>query len=404
MSIQEEAARHLKLLGTRADAIADAYAGGRGRFNDVDVPPAVIDELVQRRIANRSGLDAEARLSSHLVKHLNVAMNTARIRQLGLDIGVMMDDIRDSTNRYLQFKGVNASDSRAFLEMAEDSANALCDSLQEESAEVWGLIQDEFSVVDSLEAKIILNRSRLERTGKLVTALQSLDLQELGDLAMGDRRLRPLFGVMLPVAVEASRQNLGDALIQLTQMLFRFEQLERRAALVKGFIRHFRQHRDYQPQDYSVQVVVPDLFRAIAPVTVRPAADIATNNSRVEIQLAELLDGLRVEQPQARSGEVSDGVLEEGDTEEVEIRPSPLRESVRQVFVEVVEAGEPVSVLSRASTVISENAELWLLVAFEEYNSLPGEHKAVFRLEFVGCQDPIFDGNFNATDILICPR
>ncbi|MGB4343833.1 MAG: hypothetical protein WBJ03_09485, partial [Moraxellaceae bacterium] len=340
MSIQEETVRHLKLLGARAEAIADAYASDRGRLNDAEAPPAVIDELVQRRIANRSGMDAEARLSSHLVKHLDVAMNTARIRQLGLDIGAMVDDIRDSTNRYLQIKGVNASDARTFLEMAEDSANALCDSLQEEAADVWGLIQDEFSVVDSLEAKIILNRSRLERTGKLVTALESLDLQELNELAMGDRRLRPLFGIMLPVAVESSRQNLGDALTQLTQMLFQFEQLERRAALVKGFIRHFRQHRDYQPQDYSAQVVVPDLFRTIAPVIARPAADIATNNSRVEIQLAELLDGLRVEQPQGRPGEASDGVLEEGSPEEVEIRPSPLREAVRQVFVDVVEVGE----------------------------------------------------------------
>lgn len=404
MSLKDESQRHLKLLGARAEAIADAYTGGRGLLDDLSVPPEIVDELVQRRVANRSTLDGQARLSSHLVSHLDVAMNTVRIRQYGFDIGSVVDSIRESTNQYLKFRAINSADAQTFLDMAENSARALSETLQEEAAEVWSLIQGEFSVVDSLEAKITLNRARLDRTGRLINALESLNLVEIIDLGMADRRLRPLFTVHIPAAVESSRQNLGAALTKLRDMLFRFEQIESRTGLQKGYLRHLRRFPDFVPQDYGVQIVVPDVFLAILPLAVRSSADVKTQNPHLENQLADLLKGLRAEQPLKHESEKADGALEEGDAQDMEIKPSPVREAVRNIFVDALMQGNPLSVLSRIDLSVNTDAELWLMTALEEFNSMPKAHKDVFRLEYVGRPDFIFDGNFNATDLLICPR
>lgn len=404
MSLKEESQRHLKLLGARAEAIADAYTTGRGLVDDVTTSPEIVDELVQRRVANRSTLDGQARLSSHLVSHLDAAMNTVRIRQYGFDIGSVVDSIRESTNQYLKFRAINSADAQTFLDMAESSARALSETLEEEATELWSLIQGEFSVVDSLEAKITLNKARLDRTGRLISALESLNLVEIVDLGMADRRLRPLFTVHIPSAVESSRQNLGAALIKLSQMLFRFEQIESRTGLLKGYLRHLRRCPDFVPQDYGVQIVVPGLFLAILPLFVRCNVDVKTQSPRLENQLADLLKGLRSEQSMRHDGEQTDGALEEGEAQEVEMNQSPVREAVRNLFVDALMKGSPLSLISHIDITLNTDAELWLLTTLEEFNSMPVAHKDVFRLEYVGRADDIFDGNFNATDLLICPR
>lgn len=404
MSLKDETLRHLKLLGARAEAIADAYTSGRGLLDEHSVDPKLVDELVQRRVANRSSLDGLARLSGHLVSHLDVAMSTARIRQSGLDIGTLVDSIRDATGAYMKLKVINQDDAQVYLDTAESTAHALADSLLEEAADVWGLIQGEFSIVESLEAKILLNRDRLERTGRLISALESLKLSEIMELGQADNRLRSLFMSRIPAAIEGSRQNLSDALSQLKKMLFRFEQIEARTGLVKAYRRHLQRHPDFMPQDYSVQLAVPGLFMAVEPHKVLAYADVKTSDSRMENQLAELLAGLRAEQPAKRPGEYTDGTLQEGDAEEVEVKPSPVRDAIRRLFAEALASDSPLSVLCHVDQALSANAELWLLTTLEEFNSMPTEHRDVFHLEYVGRPDVIFDGNFNATDLLICPR
>lgn len=404
MSLKEESQRHLKLLGARAETIADAYTGSRGLLDELSVSQDILDELVQRRVANRSTLDGQARLSAHLVSHLDAAMNTVRIRHYGFDIGSVVDSIRESTSQYLKFRAINSADAQAFLDMAENSARTLSDTLQEEAAEVWNLIQGEFAVVDSLEAKITLNRARLDRTGRLISALEGLNLAEIVDLGMADRRLRPLLTMHIPEAVERSRQNLGSALIQLNQMLFRFEQIERRTALLKGYCRHLHRNPDFSPQDHTAQIVVPGLFLAIQPLVVRSNADVKTSSQRLENQLADLLNGLRTEQPLAHEGEQTDGALQEGEAQDSEVKPSPVREAVRNLYADALIKGGPLSVVSHINLSISSDAELWLMTALEEFNSMPRAHKGEFRLEYVGQPDVVFDGNFNATDLLICPR
>lgn len=404
MSLKDETLRHLKLLGTRGESIADAYTSDRGLLDEHALDPKLVDELVQRRVANRSSLDGQVRLSAHLVSHLDAAMNTARIRHYGFDIGTLVDSIRDATGAYMKLKIVNPDDAQSFLDTAESTAHALADSLQEEAADVWNLIQGEFSIVESLEAKILLNRSRLERTGRLITALESLKLSEIMELGQADSRLRSLFMMRIPTAVEGSRQNLSAALDQLKKMLFRFEQIEARTGLVKGYRRYLQRHPDFQPLDYTVQLTIPDLFLAMEPLRVMAHADVKTPDSIMENHLAELLAGLRNEQPPRRSGEVTDGELEEGETQNVELKASPVRNAIRILFAEALTSDKPLSVLCHADMTLSSNAELWLLTTLEEFNSMPTEHKAVFQLEYVGQPDVIFDGNFNATDLLICPR
>lgn len=404
MSLKEEANRHLRLLGARAEAITEAYTSGRGLVDEITTAPDIVDELLQRRVANRSTVDGHARISSHLISHLDVAMNTVRIRQYGFDIGSVVDSIRESTNDFLKFTKINSVDAQTFLETAEESARALCEIIQDEAAEVWRLILGEFSVVDSMEAKIVLNRARLVRTGRLIDALKSLDIDEIVEFGMADRRLRPLFTKQIPDAVERSRQDLSAALTKLSQMLFLFEKIEHRTGLLKGYLRHLRRCPEFVPQDYDVQVVVPDLFLVIQPLSVKASADIKTQSTRLESQLAEMLEGIRAKPPTGHEGEQTDGAIEKGETQEIEVRPSPVREAIRNLFKDALLKESPLSVLSNADHAINPSAELWLMTAMEEYNSMPRAHKDVFRMEYVGQVDVIFDGNFNATDVLICPR
>lgn len=404
MSMHGTTIQLLKMLGAHAEAIADAYGVSRSEINANKVPQSVIDELERHRLVVFAGEDHQPRLSPRLVGFLDYALHTERLRQVDFSVADSLMELRTLSQQYLKVRLTSPEDAQQFLDGIHEAADSLCDSLNEVSRHLWRIIRSEFSVVTSIEAKRELNQSHLNKTGRLLDALKAIDLSELNAMGADDRALRRLFGTRLPRAMEESRQNLADALWQLTEMLFKFQRLEKRTGLVKGLIRHLKKHPNFQPSNYDEQLTVPDLFTAVQPLKMPGAIDISTDSSQFQLELIALVDGLRKEAPVGNAPAISDGLIISEQEPVVEVARSALKVAIRGIFLDVLEKNDKVSGMASFSPLVCDDPEIWLFAILSEHSSLPKKEQALFEITFDGAEDSFFTGNFKAKDVLVCPR
>jgi hypothetical protein len=147
---------------------------------------------------------------------------------------------------------------------------------------------------------------------------------------------------------------------------------------------------------------VPALFAAVKPI--RPTANAHIRDESMELTFTEILEGLRKELPpdeDQRADPISTDMEEQA---QVTLDWDSFKEAVRQVFFRCLDENREISGLDcYTSAPDGVDVELWLYALMAEYNAMKEDDRALFELNFPGVFDSVFDGNFHAEDVLLCP-
>ena len=403
MSSTETGIRALKGLAKHAELLVAAYESGSRLIPEIEENESSIRELLQLRLVDRQADDGAIRLNTVVTSLLDHSLKTQRLKMFSADIGEALEGLEFLAQRYVQSKSSGASSDRSKL-LDELGGNVfdLCDGLLSQAQSIWRQVEGDFGAVSQLETKMALNRNTLAKVNRILQSLELIDMAALYRISSRDRDLRKLLQVQLPEVIEQCRQILSDAIGRLNKMMFRLEQLATQATRVNQLVDHYNLHSGWQPQDYSAQLDVPALFAAVQPL--RPIAKAHVRDDSMELVFAEILEGLRKELPPDEDQQVEPISTDMKEQAQVTLDWGGFEEAVRQVFFLCLEEGREVSGLEcYTSAPDGVDVELWLYALMAEYNAMREEDRALFKLNFPGAFDPVFDGNFHAEDVLLCP-
>lgn len=403
MSSTETGIRALKGLAKHAELLVAAYESGSRLIPEIEENESSIRELLQLRLVDRQADDGAIRLNTVVTSLLDHSLKTQRLKMFSADIGEALEGLEFLAQRYVQSKSSGASsDSSKLLDELGGNVFDLCDGLLSQAQSIWRQVEGDFGAVSQLETKMALNRNTLAKVNRILQSLELIDMAALYRISSRDRDLRKLLQVQLPEVIEQCRQILSDAIGRLNKMMFRLEQLATQATRVNQLVDHYNLHSGWQPQDYSAQLDVPALFAAVQPL--RPIAKAHVRDDSMELVFAEILEGLRKELPPDEDQQVEPISTDMKEQTQVTLDWGGFEEAVRQVFFLCLEEGREVSGLEcYTSAPDGVDVELWLYALMAEYNAMREEDRALFKLNFPGAFDPVFDGNFHAEDVLLCP-
>lgn len=404
MSSRSVAGKLFRLLSKHQDVILDAYARHGGELSDDDEHLRAVDELIRHRLAWQPDEYSPAMLSSSLRQWLDHSLQNERLSRIDADVGGRMQAIQQSRDSYMRaLQRGDRRDGDVLLLHVKEQVYELTELLGENVRKLWRRIESDFDYVESIAAKQEENQQTLELAERLIEGLNAIDLDELQQQAGSDRELKRLFSSTLPMAVEHCRKELIDALHRLSAMLFRLRKLEQRGRTVRALQRFFVQRPGHSLAVHAERLPLPALAAVPPPRPLAAIADIS--NAALELSLAGLLAGLR---KSAVADELQAGnrLTVETKPDEATLLETPaLKRAVRSVFIEVVRDGKPL-----AATATYERAsefcdlESWIHGLSGEYNAMQLGHRRRFTLEWQGEPHPVFKGNLNATDLLICKR
>jgi len=402
VSTRQAGVRWLQMLGKHAELIIDAYHTPHGFVPKNEEEESAIDELIKQRVAWRPE-DAEAiRLIGPLRTALDQALKTVRLHTLDARIGESVNEIFKLGITYNDTRKRNENDASLLLAELEEMVFSLCENLTESSRQIWRHIDTKFSSVTSLDAKLKLNQMSLDRAERIVKSIGEIDLAALQEISGSNADLRRLFNIQLPRALEFSLRDMTDAFARLDKILFDLRELKARSRLVQRFVTHYQRNPGYVPNDYAEWANVPSLFCAVEALIPGGCANV--RSSRHELILQDLLVGIRtVAVPDEDLVVIPVPVDVELPPRDMFI-PSPFKAAIRDLFANVLQERTVVSGLSGYSAVAEDHSPaIWIYGILAEYASLSHEHRKFFKLEYVGHYDPVFDGNFIAKDVRVCP-
>lgn len=403
MSSTETGIRALKGLAKHAELLVAAYESGSRLIPETEENESSIRELLQLRLVDRQADDGAIRLNTVVTSLLDHSLKTQRLKMFSADIGEALEGLEFLAQRYVQSKSSGASgDSSKLLDELGGNVFDLCDGLLSQAQSIWRQVEGDFGAVSQLEIKMALNRNTLAKVNRILQSLELIDMASLYRISSRDRDLRKLLQVQLPEVIEQCRQILGDAIGRLNKMMFRLEQLATQATRVNQLVDHYTSHPGWQPQDYSAQLDIPVLFAAVKPI--RPMANSHIRDGGMELVFAEILEGLRKDLPPDENQLVDPISTDLNEQEQVTLDWGAFKKAVRQVFFLCLEEDREVSGLeSYSSAPDGVDVELWLYALMAEYNAMKEEDRALFAMSFPGEFDTVFDGNFHAEDVLLCP-
>lgn len=403
MSSTETGVRALKGLAKHAELLVVAYESGSRLIPETQENENAIRELLQLRLVDRQADDGAIRLNTVVTALLDHSLKTQRLKMFSADIGEALEGLEFLAQRYVQAKsGGISGDSSKLLDELGGNVFELCDGLLSQAQSIWRQVEGDFGSVSQLETKMALNRNTLAKVNRILQSLELIDMAALYRISSRDRDLRKLLQVQLPEVIEQCRQILGDAIGRLNKMMFRLEQLATQATRVNQLVGYYNLYPGWQPQDYSAQLDVPALFAAVQPIL--PAANAHIRDESMELVFTEVLEGLRKELPPDEDQRVDPISTDMKEQEQVTLDWGDFKEAVRQVFFRCLEESREVSGLEcYIFAPDGVDVELWLYALMAEYNAMREEDRALFKLNFPGAFDSVFDGNFHAEDVLLCP-
>ncbi len=403
MSSTETGIRALKGLAKHAELLVVAYESGSRLIPETQESEGAIRELLQLRLVDRQADDGAIRLNTVVTALLDHSLKTQRLKMFSADIGEALEGLEFLAQRYVQAKSSGVSgDSSKLLDELGGNVFELCDGLLSQAQSIWRQVEGDFGAVSQLETKMALNRNTLAKVNRILQSLELIDMEALYRISSRDRDLRKLLQVQLPEVIEQCRQILGDAIGRLNKMMFRLEQLATQATRVNQLVDYCNLHPGWQPQDYSGQLDVPALFAAVKPI--RPTANAHIRDESMELVFTEILEGLRKELPPDEDQRVEPISTDIKEQAQVTLDWGGFKQAVRQVFFRCLEEDREVSGLEcYTSAPDGVDVELWLYALMAEYNAMKEEDRVLFILDFPGEFDSVFDGNFHAEDVLLCP-
>ena len=401
------AAHHLlKSLAKHADILVEAYDNNQGRLPETTENSNSIAELISLRIVVRDEATGGApRLTSNLKKLMDESLISSRLKMFNTNIGDAVNDITFFANEYLSAKrNGDGNDAAMYLNNLDSNIDELSDELTGQTEDIWRQISTNFGAASLLKNKIKLNKNALSKVERILGSIAHIDLEHLRSLGAHDRELRGLLNVRLSIAIEASRKNLSDALVRLNNSMFRLTRLEDRARLVNCLVSHYSQHPSFEPQDCTDQLDVPALFLAVQALPLMGAPDV--NNFALEIAFSDIIVGLRNEPVPQEQKEVVHVAISNDMSEIKVLDIGPFKKGIGKTFVTCLKKNMAINgreAYERFAPV-EIPLDIWLYGIIAEYNAMPNAKQIHFTLNYTGEFDPVFNGNYLATEVTISPR
>jgi len=394
----------LKAVGKHAELIMGAFESNQNVLSETVSNEKAVNELIRLRIAVRDDLDSEVRLNSTIKNLLEHSLKTDRLRMVNADIGQAVEGIFLLVEQYFSAKKANYENDRLkYLHELQDNVSELCDSLLDQTRGIWRQADSDFSVVALLSGKIALNKNAINKVESILNVIDLIDLSKMYQIGERDRELRRLLHVRLPKTIELCRRDLSDAINRLNKMLFKLNTLVARRRLVQQFTDLWNANPSYQPVDYVDKIDLPQVFNRVKKIPLLGAADI--QNTSQELQLSEMLEGLR-KKPPVKEDQFVDRVsanIEEQPP--VIIKLSEFKVAIREVFFNCLSNNEAINGLeSYKMSPDGIDVDIWIYALIAEFNALNESSRKLFSLEFNGASDTIFTGNFKAENITLCPN
>ncbi|SFX66337.1 hypothetical protein [Marinospirillum alkaliphilum] len=377
-SLLRTGAERLALLGKHAQALMQGYIGEQvdeSAFSD-----AALKKLLAARILWRPDEDSGLKLS-HRVRDLIAEMlSDARRRHVNADVAETLELLRNlvMTWREAQQRGdyLLAEQQQVRLTQEVDDLNSrFADAIDS----LWQRLNSDFGFVSSLNDKIRENERAQKQISRLLDGLDLIDFDELITLVGGSGPLRKLLVSQLQNQVSAHYSNLREVQSRLLQLMARFRQQQSRNLLVNGMVGFLREHPRFRPGNYAQRTEVPTLFNQAAGLV--PAAAAALDRDRDADLLAELLQHLPRRDLQAENLLVAAPAQWSAEAASVAARQQQLKEDVEAYYLQVVDAGQPLSALDYLqSSGLAWDAEIWLFQVIAEYQGLPARQQQQFRI------------------------
>lgn len=402
MSTSDAGISTLKAVGKHAELIMQGFENGQALLETVSNQKA-IDELIRLRLAIRDDISQQVRLSSVVKNLLDHSLKTTRLKMVHADIGTAIDGIFLLINEYHRAKASGSeADKTTYLTELNETVVELSDNLISQCENIWRQIDSDFGAVSQLSSKMALNKNALEKVGRMLDALNYINLEELLELSRNDAQLRLIINTTLQSNIEVCRKLLTDASARLDKMLFNLKRLEEKARLVRTFKTFYQINPGFSPVNQAEKIDIPPLFSLTREVGVSGNAD--HHNPGFEMDFTEMLVGLRKEII-AEEKQIVNPISTDADENEQEVlRPTEFKIQIRRLFLDVIKENQSISgTESFRYAPKSIEPDIWIYALLAEYNAMEDSHKKQFKLSFEGGFDDIFTGNFIADNILLCP-
>jgi len=405
VSTRDDGLKILAALAKYGDLIMTAYEDNKGRLDYSDKNMRAIDDMVRLRLALFDVTEnSQPRLNSTVMYLLDQSLRTSRLKMVNADVGEAIEGIEFLAGQYLSSRQAGSKiDADGHLNDLEANTLSLCDNLMEQARSIWRQIDSDFGAVSLLTSKIALNKNALRKVSALLQSLELINIEALYDLGRGDRELRGILQTRLPIAIDACRKDLSDALHRLNKMLFKLNQLEKRARLVNDFVHYCDHQSELDITNYADRPEVPATCMAIRPMPIFGGID--SQNSLIELDLADIIQGLRKEMPAEESRSATLLSTEVPDNQLETLVVSPFKEAVREVFFECLAQNSRMSGTACFSMAPEgTDIDIWLYGLMAEYSAMSQQDRSYFEVKYPGHSDQFFNGNYYAQDVVICPR
>ena len=361
MISRDELKRIFRLLRKHEDMLVSAYLDNGGVIDASEVDMAAIEALVNVRLLWQPASDEPVRLTRELTGLFERVLRDPRRLTLDADIGRFVINIENSVNRYKEASRYGLRDDAAhYLGQIERLVDELRSSLLDSSGQLWQRINSEFGYVSSLDLKIKENETVLNQAKRLNDSLELIKVSEMDDLAANDYQLRRYLHRWLLDAVELCRRETVDAIHKLNDLLFEYRKQQRLGRLIDSFYRRYQSNPGYQPLDYVDIGEIPEVFNQVFAIHLGGHANI--DDPQQEVELTEIISGLRKERPTADEPEPPLAVNVLPDEPPIQRPLAALSQAVEEFYLKVADSGETLSAVECCPPVdIEPDTEIWLM-------------------------------------------
>jgi hypothetical protein len=396
-TVSQSLERLFRTLNSHSSIISTAYFERTIRKDGQN--QRVLSQLEQQKILVRYSEDSY-RLTAHLSKFLDHALNSERIRRLDTDLASWLETLEQLISLYQDaWHEQRLEDCDNYHAEIERLIFDLADTLEENTRYLAMQMNSRFATVRTLNEKSSQNKFYLARVEKLVNAINTSAFDSLREKIEDQPELQQLLEQQLLNQLPLYRQRLQDILNTLRSFLFEFREINKRVQLVRDFAFFLQKNPDYQLQNYSESDTIPAHWNQIQPLALATYADISDRQQEYELKtIVQKLktDSQTIKQTKPRT---INSVSQQTAQQKLEL---PLHRKYTQAYFAKVQS-ETVAVSALAfqqECGMKLESRLWLACVLHDYFRYQRKHG--LQIEFIELSAAsVFTGNKKVQDILI---
>lgn len=396
----------IKRLSAYQDLISDAYYNGRLIKSEENAKG--IELLQQHKVLIPRGDDTYT-LHATFRRFLDASLSVQRLYGIGSDIGVAFERLAKLIDALFDAAHEGQLEDRERLEdEILQSIYEISDSLSADLAHLRTRIENHFGDVKTIAEKKRQNAYYIERTEKLVEAIEMFTLSDLSERVQMQGafvNIAPMFRTQLLDRLPSFRQNLSDILGILKQYLFEYREIEERTRRVRSLWLYLERHPAYELQNWDEEAHPPTWLTKATGLPVRSHPWV-----RDEQYTDELADIAKSIEPPSisTSPERPRGSLTEEDdpTPTVVLKIKPHQRSIRDLVASCKAQNTHASAIewyfNHADELGGMNVSVWLQCVLEYLG--PRKRKELgIAVDIEELTTPVFTGNFIVNDVWVKP-